>query len=280
MCVKPKVTVCIPVYNGDQFIAGTLESLLEQDYENMQIIVIDNASETPTCEVVEQFFDRGVTLIRNEKNVGMTGNFNKCLEHAQGEYLQILCADDRILPGCLTKKVAALEANPSCAMAISATEIRDEAGKTMFVRRSFSSDRLIKGKDMIRTSFRKHNMYGEPSNVLMRTACLKQTTGFHPDMYYAVDWEYWLRLSLTGDVYYINEPLAAFYVRGTSETGTLLKKKEKIIADDRLLSKKCRENPQMELTAFDGFLHSLNGTIRLTMKIVFAAVKNVIWRTK
>lgn len=270
MSNTPKVTVCIPVFNGEAFIGDTLEALLQQDYESYEVIVIDNASEDKTREIVKNFEDRGVRLLVNEKNLGMTGNFNECLKHAEGDYVQILCSDDRLANDCLKKKVAALEANPSCVMCVSATEIRDDDGKVRMVRRSFSRDMMIKGSDMIKKSFRKRNLYGEPSNVLIRTSAISDGTGFDPQMYYAVDWEFWLRLSLKGDVYYINEPLAAFYMRSGSETGSLLKKKERIVKDDKLLVKLCLENKDMALSGFDGFRHTLSSKIRLYMKIVYS----------
>lgn len=273
MNLLPKVTIVIPVYNGERFIKETLEAVVCQEYSNLEIIVVDNASEDSTCEIVSAFSSKGVKLIKNEKNLGMTGNFNRCLELADGDYLQILCSDDRISNDCISKKVTAMEANPTCAMCISATEIRNDSGKVLFKRKSFKKDRMISGEKMIKKSFRRYNLYGEPSNVMIKVSSISDGMKFNEEMYYAVDWEFWLRLSLKGDVYYINEPLSSFYARGDSETGSLLKKKKKIINDDKLLVKICRENKFMNINVFDCFMHSLKGRIRLYMKMIFSKIK-------
>lgn len=271
--VNPLVTVCVPVYNGEKFIAQTINCMLNQTYKNIVIKVIDNCSTDNTCEIVNAINDSRVVLIKNEKNVGMTGNFNKCLDNADGKYLQIICADDKVADNCIEEKVKALEAYPNCAMVFSASQVRDADEKVIMKRNPFSTDREIDGIRMLKSSFRKHNLFGEPSNVMLRTSCIKEAGYFDPKMYYAVDWEYWSRFCLTGDVYYINKPLAYFYVRNTSETGMLLTKKKEIIADDKLMVELCKSNKKMQITSSDVIAHNLNGKIRLLMKMVFAKIK-------
>lgn len=270
---KPLVTVCIPVYNGAKYILNTINCILRQTYDNIIVKVIDNCSTDNTCEIVSSVEDARCILIKNEENVGMTGNFNKCLDYADGKYLQIICADDRIADNCIEEKVKALEAHSGCAMVFSASEVRDENEKVIMKRSPFKSDREIDGLKMLKTSFRKHNLFGEPSNVMLRTSCIAKAGYFDSQMYYAVDWEYWSRFCLTGDVFYINKALSYFYVRSTSETGMLLNKKKEIENDDKLMVKLCSSNKNMQITAFDILAHNINGKIRLAMKTVFAKIK-------
>ncbi|MBM4275125.1 MAG: glycosyltransferase family 2 protein, partial [Deltaproteobacteria bacterium] len=70
------VSICIPAYNAQRFIAATLESALRQDYPNLEIIVSDDGSADRTAEIVQAYGSRGVRLIRQARNLGMTGNMN------------------------------------------------------------------------------------------------------------------------------------------------------------------------------------------------------------
>ncbi len=270
---NPLVTVCIPTYNSSAFIKQTVETILKQTYKNIIVKVIDNCSTDDTRDIVESIDDERVVLIKNETNVGMTGNFNKCLDYAEGKYLQIICSDDKIANNCIEEKVKAFENNADCSLVFSATEVRDENEKILMKRNPFHNDKKINGLRMFKKAFRNHNLYGEPSNVMMKVDCIKEAGYFDPKMYYAVDWEYWSRFSLTGNVYYINKPLAYFYIRNTSETGMLLNKKEEIVNDDKLFVDICKSNSKMKVDFWDVLSHNFNGKIRLFMKIVFAKIK-------
>ena len=78
----PKVSVCIPVYNGSDYIADTIQSVLEQTYKDFHILVCDNCSTDNTEEIVRNFRDPRLTYTQNPKNLGLIGNANRCLELA------------------------------------------------------------------------------------------------------------------------------------------------------------------------------------------------------
>jgi glycosyltransferase involved in cell wall biosynthesis len=94
-----KLITTIPVRNGEQFIAQTLESIARQTLRPDRVIVIDNCSKDRTEEIVKNFKSIPCEFIRNPKDLGLFQNFNRCLEFAdQTEFLQILHADDTIEP--------------------------------------------------------------------------------------------------------------------------------------------------------------------------------------
>ena len=76
---KPLVSVCIPAYNSAIYIKKTMESVLSQKYENIELVVVDDCSRDNTVEVVRSVDDPRVRLVQNTDNLGMTGNWNKCL---------------------------------------------------------------------------------------------------------------------------------------------------------------------------------------------------------
>ena len=97
--MKSKILTVIPVFNGEEFIAQTLESIARQTLRPDRVVVLDNCSTDRTLEIVKNFTDINCEFIRNEKNLGLFGNLNRSLDFAgETEHLQILHADDTIEP--------------------------------------------------------------------------------------------------------------------------------------------------------------------------------------
>lgn len=95
------VSVVIPMYNAADFIGKTIESVLNQSHSNLEIIVVDNCSTDNSIEIVNGFKDKRILLHKNEKNLGFSGNVNKGISLAKGEYIKFLCADDTLKPNCI-----------------------------------------------------------------------------------------------------------------------------------------------------------------------------------
>ena len=95
MAANPKISVCIPVYNREKYIAQCIESVLAQDYKNIEIIISDNCSMDGTVEIVNRYlFDKRIRFYQNETNVGAYLNFEKLLYYALGEWFIFLSSDD------------------------------------------------------------------------------------------------------------------------------------------------------------------------------------------
>jgi len=126
----PLVSVGLPVYNGEEHLREALGSIVEQDYENLEIIVSDNASTDRTRDIVAEFAsrDQRIRYSRNEHNIGAPANFNRCLGLATGSYFMWAADDDRWLPSYIGKCVDALEANPDAVLACSRVQFIDETG--------------------------------------------------------------------------------------------------------------------------------------------------------
>ncbi len=115
----PLCTVAIPTYNREDLISGTIRSVLEQHLNDLEILVIDDQSQDNVFMVASSFSDPRLQVIRNDKNVGLFGNFNRCIELSRGKYLRILCNDDRITSDCLSREIAIMEAHPSVSLLFS-----------------------------------------------------------------------------------------------------------------------------------------------------------------
>lgn len=95
---RAKISICIPTFNRGDLIGATLQSVANQTIKPAEVIVIDNASTDNTKEVVKQFSHHGIKYTRNAKNIGMAGNYNKCIQTAKYEHFTILPSDDIIAP--------------------------------------------------------------------------------------------------------------------------------------------------------------------------------------
>ncbi|MGC8706738.1 MAG: glycosyltransferase family 2 protein, partial [Desulfurella sp.] len=85
---KPKVTIAIPAYNQAKYIKQAIDSALNQDYPNLEVIVSDDASLDDTRQIVKEYNDKRLKYYRNEKNIGRVANHRKLLyEYATGEYV-------------------------------------------------------------------------------------------------------------------------------------------------------------------------------------------------
>ena len=93
-----KFSICIPTYNRSELVVNAINSAIDQDYHNIEVIVVDNNSEQRHLDHLlthcKNLSDRRVKIHVNEKNLGMFGNWNKCLELASGDYITILSDDD------------------------------------------------------------------------------------------------------------------------------------------------------------------------------------------
>ena len=111
---EPLVSIGVPVYNSEGHLSGALDSLLEQDYSNLELIISDNGSKDSTPEIIRQYSARDTRIIhhRVEQNRGAIWNFNRVFQSARGKYFMWAAADDRRDPSYLRCCVECLERDP------------------------------------------------------------------------------------------------------------------------------------------------------------------------
>ena len=122
---NPKISVGIPVYNGEKFIRKSIESVLRQTYGNFELIISDNASTDSTSDICTEFLtkDSRIKFVRQDKNMGPIWNFNFLLQKAVGEYFVWVAADTIILPEFLEKNINLLESQDKAVGCISKIKI-------------------------------------------------------------------------------------------------------------------------------------------------------------
>ncbi|MEF3405221.1 glycosyltransferase family 2 protein [Agromyces sp. CCNWLW203] len=209
------VSIVIPAYNNADYLAETLESVLAQTYQRLEVIVADHASTDRTWEVMEGYAgDPRITLLRTEAGGGALRNWNRVSQAATGTYLKLVCGDDLIAPESVAKQVAALESNPGAVLAASARDLIDASGRP-FVRARGLAGLLGRhgGGDAIRRSVRRGtNIFGEPGCVMMRRDVLERVGWWDSRFPYLIDQATYSRVLLEGDFVGVDGSLAAFRV--------------------------------------------------------------------
>jgi glycosyltransferase involved in cell wall biosynthesis len=129
----PKVSIGMPVYNGEKYLREAIRAILEQTFEDFELIISDNASEDGTRAICEEFAknDARIRYVRNPTNLGAVANYNHAVRLAQAEYFHWATYDDLIAPTFLEKCVKVLDDQPEIVLCSAQTVNIDENGSTL-----------------------------------------------------------------------------------------------------------------------------------------------------
>ena len=106
------VSVILPVFNGEKFLTESINSILNQSFKKFELIVINDGSTDNSYEYIKKFKDTRLSVINNDKNIGLSNSLNKGILVAKGKYIARMDQDDISLPDRLKKQVAFMDDNP------------------------------------------------------------------------------------------------------------------------------------------------------------------------
>jgi glycosyltransferase involved in cell wall biosynthesis len=220
----PKVSVCIPTYNYGHFLPDAIDSVLKQTFKEIELIIVDNCSSDDTKNIVDSYsiLDSRVKYYCNETNVGLVGNFNRCMEHAKGTYIKILCADDILEPACLEQSVNMMESYANVEIvSVARLLVNNEFHpiKTLNFSKKFE---IIKGFEAINKCLLYGNLIGEPTAVIFRKKSVER--GFDPRYTQITDLEMWFRFLEKGALAHIPETLCKIRQHGEQVTINSIKR--------------------------------------------------------
>jgi glycosyltransferase involved in cell wall biosynthesis len=223
--VTPTVSVCVPTYNGEEFVERTLRSVLAQEYEDFEIVLGDDGSTDNTLDVVKQFDDERLRVVAGISGVNAPANFNRLIAASRGKYVKVLCQDDTLYPECLGRQVAAMEAGASRGVVLVSCrrDIVDDHDRIVYRHRGWrGASGVIDGTQAMRASVRAGtNLIGEPSATLCSRDVVEAVGGYALDQSYMVDLDLWLRMLDRGNLAYLPESLCTFRVSRTSWSSRL-----------------------------------------------------------
>lgn len=218
---RPLLSVMIPAYESGPYLKETLAGILAQDYGRgaMQIAVVDDASPTADIEaLLPGLAPPGrIEVHRNPGNLGLAGNWNRCIALARGEFVHLLHQDDVVLPGFYAHLLRGLR-DSQAGMAFCRHDFIDPAGQR--TRRSHR-ERWRAGILRAWLDRISERQRIQCPAAIVRRAVYEQVGGFRADLSYALDWEMWVRIAARYRVWYDPEVLAHYRRHGLTATARL-----------------------------------------------------------
>lgn len=214
MLGSPMVSICIPSYNAEHFIAEAIQSALNQTYNNIELVICDDVSTDDSWEIIDRFSDNRINKFRNIENLGLVGNFRKVISKSKGKYITFLCNDDILHPDSIRKLVEVLERDVELAFAFGNINYRgNRDGGT-----NYSFALLFEPGEWIKKSFNK----GKNITYLIGTLFRKIEEPPHQTIVDLVffDWYLWARLG-RGKVAFIKDVVGEHRYHSNNQTNQL-----------------------------------------------------------
>ncbi|MEG4271228.1 MULTISPECIES: glycosyltransferase [unclassified Microcoleus] len=232
---QPKVSICIPTYNGEAFIAETIKSALAQTYPNIELIISDDGSTDRTIAIAQSFQSETSVDFRIilHRNYGLSQNWNFCISQAKGQYIKFLFQDDLLAPECIDKMVALAQKHPEIGMVFSPRGItigEDESNPILRkasqsikdLHKSWSNLKSIQpGKELLADTkclSNPINKIGEPSTVLIAARVFTEIGLFDSGLSQYVDLDMWWRIMGNYHIGFVDEKLSSLRIHPEQQT--------------------------------------------------------------
>lgn len=205
--VNKLVTIVIPAYNHGTYLKQAIDSVLNQDYPNIELIVLDDGSTDSTHAVLESYGNR--FYWESQKNIGQASTLNKGWGMAKGEILAYLSADDVLLPQATRKSVQCLLDSPEAVLCYADFQLIDSESRII--------RKVVAPEYSYREMVTRFICAPGPGAYFWRSAYVN-TGGWDPTFRQYPDYDCWLRMGLLGSFTHVHEELAAFRVHENSQT--------------------------------------------------------------
>ena len=203
----PRVTIGMPVYNGERFLAEALDSILTQTFDDFRLVVSDNGSTDGTVAILEEYAARDprIIVLRGDQNRGASWNYERTFDDCESPYFKWAAADDLLAPTYLERLVEALDEAPKASLAYPRTKLIDEEGNVL---REIDDNLAAKpgAPPHVRLRHAILNVsYGNPAFALNRTDAVRRTRLVQTFPW--ADYILLAELALAGDFCSVPEPL-------------------------------------------------------------------------
>jgi glycosyltransferase involved in cell wall biosynthesis len=232
----PLVTIAIPTFNRAPLLKDCVISALAQTYRNFEVLVSDNASTDNSEEILRQFDDSRLRILRQRKNIGLIPNWNACLANARGEYIVVLPDDDRIAPWLLERCIGLIKEQKQIPVVITLCNVHSvSAGQTWPGGTSGKLPTgICSGVDAL-LEYLGDRINVAICSIMMRTDVVRAHGGFPLDFPYTADVATWAPLLFLGNAGFVDEACAVYYDHNNSETARagivqLLRDGQKMVA--------------------------------------------------
>lgn len=213
---QPLVSVVIPCYNHERFVQDTIQSVIDQTYENIELIIIDDGSKDSSVEKIKEMIELCEKRFnrfefRSRANVGLSVTLNEALEWCTGKYLSPIASDDILMPKKTELQVNYLEKNESCMGLFGSMKLIDKDDNSI-------GEWLVKDKKYIFKDVLLHNHKLMTPTAMLRIKTVKDIGGYNPELYIE-DWYMWLNLSQDGTLDSIKEIMSLYRKHDNNSSG-------------------------------------------------------------
>lgn len=204
---NPTVSIIIPTYNRAHLVGRAIQSVLNQTYQDFEIIVVDDGSVDNTEEIVGEFQrrDKRVKYLKHKVNKGGSAARNTGIKASRGEYIAFLDSDDEWLPRKLQLQMEVFQKSPSRVGAVYTAYVYvKDSGKEI-------NEHKISKNGNIHLALLQGNIVGTTSTLLIKRSCFEKVGLFDERLKSCQDWDMWLRISSMYDFEGLSRPLVKFY---------------------------------------------------------------------
>ena len=234
---QPMVSICIPVYNGENYLEEALDSIENQNYKNFEIIISDDNSNDNSLKIIEEYKLRSKFNVRlfHHNPSGIGANWNNCIKNSNGKYIKFLFQDDILHEDCILKMVDFLEKEISIGLVACQREFIIEGEKTEKINDWLNKygdlqvnlnlkrkgnwvlidEKLFISEELIKSPF---NKIGEPSAVLFKSSLIDKLGYFDENLSQILDYEYFYRILKIKKIGVLNEKLIKFRLHSEQAT--------------------------------------------------------------
>jgi glycosyltransferase involved in cell wall biosynthesis len=232
---RPLVSICVPTYNGEKWLRECLNSALEQTYDHLEVLVLDDVSADSTVSIARSFQDERIRVAVNPQNRGLVGNWNESIRQAKGDLIKFLFQDDTLYPACVEKLVGMFEAYPQLGLVFARRDIVVEADAPAELAQRLLSNygelhlkfaalrEVTPGRELFAEHFDKRlylTCIAEPPSTLIRKTVFQKLGLFNPRLHQICDIEMWLRIMFFFDIGFVDEKLSSYRFHDQAATAS------------------------------------------------------------
>jgi glycosyltransferase involved in cell wall biosynthesis len=206
--MKPKVSVIMPVLNGERFIGEAIQSIVHQTYLNIELVIVDDGSTDSTCDVIEGYRNRiEIRYVRHDKPLGIPNSMNDGVRHSSGDLIAFLDHDDVWLPNFVETQVEWLETHPGTGMVHSDFQTIDVAGGIIEASVAAVRGRKRPSGRVFEQLFMDSFIVG--NSVMIRRECFDRLGLFDESLRWG-DYHMWMRIARHYPVDYVDQVLTKY----------------------------------------------------------------------
>lgn len=261
------ISIIIPLYNKEHSIASTLQTVLNQTFQDFEIIIVNDGSTDHSIDEVSKITDSRIRLI-HQTNAGVSAARNRGIEEAKGEFIAFLDADDEWNPDYLKTQYKLTQKYPECSVFACNYEFKDAQGK---VTPTIIRKLPFKGEDGILSNYFEVASCSHPplwtSAVMVKKNAIQSIGGFPIGIKSGEDLLTWARLAVNGEIAYNKQAYAVFNVEGYS----ISEKPKRIPAEQDIVGQELKAllkaHPSKGLRLYNALWHKMRSSIYLRLKM-------------